>query len=78
MLKTVQGIYKNGQIRLTEIPQGILESTVFVTFLENKITAWSDLILQHQGFAESINFESYREELLPPQEITLRNSDRCL
>ena len=71
MLKTVQGIYKNGQIRLTEVPQGILESTVFVTFLENKITVWSDLILQHQGFAESINFESYREELLPPQEITL-------
>ena len=71
MFKTVQGIYKNGQIRLTEVPQGILESTVFVTFLENKITAWSDLILQHQGFAESINFESYREELLPPQEITL-------
>ena len=71
MLKTVQGIYKNGQIRLTELPQGILESTVFVTFLENKITVWSDLILQHQGFAESINFESYREELLPPQEITL-------
>jgi hypothetical protein len=71
MLKTVQGIYKNGQIRLAEIPQGILESTVFVTFLENKITTWSDLILQHQGFVESINFESYREELLPPQEITL-------
>ncbi|MBD2315662.1 hypothetical protein [Phormidium tenue] len=71
MLKTVQGIYKNGQIRLTEVPQGILESTVFVTFLENKIATWSDLILQHQGFAESINFESYREELRPPQEIAL-------
>ena len=71
MLKTVQGIYKNGQIRLAEVPQGIRESTVFVTFLENKITTWSDLILQHQGFAESIHFESYREELLPPQDITL-------
>jgi hypothetical protein len=71
MLKTVQGIYKNGQIRLTEVPQGILESTVFVTFLENKITTWSDLILQHQGFTDSITFESYRDELLPPQEITL-------
>ncbi|MFN5856878.1 MAG: hypothetical protein ACK456_13465 [Pseudanabaenaceae cyanobacterium] len=71
MLKTVQGIYKNGQILLTEVPQGIIESTVFVTFLENKITIWSDLILEHQGFTESINFESYRGELLPPQEITL-------
>ena len=52
MLKTVQGIYKDGQIRLAEVPQGILESTVFVTFLENKISTWSDLILQHQGFAD--------------------------
>ena len=71
MLKTVQGIYKDGQICLAEVPQGILESTVFVTFLENKISTWSDLILQHQGFADSITFESYRNELLPPQEITL-------
>ena len=71
MLKTVQGIYKDGQIRLAEVPQDILESTVFVTFLENKISIWSDLILQHQGFADSIPFESYRDKLLPPQEITL-------
>ncbi|BBC26315.1 hypothetical protein [Pseudanabaena sp. ABRG5-3] len=71
MLKTVQGIYKNGQISLAEVPQGIRESNVFVTFLENKISTWSDLILQHQGFADSIDFESYRDELLPPQEITL-------
>ena len=32
---------------------------------------WSDLILQHQGFDESIVFESYRDELLQPQEISL-------
>jgi hypothetical protein len=68
MLKTVQGIYKDGQIQLDEIPNGIHESTVLVTFLENKTRTWSNLILEHQGFADSITFESYRDELLPPDE----------
>lgn len=35
MLKTIEGIYQNGQIELTELPQGISEQTqVLVTFLE--------------------------------------------
>lgn len=68
MLKTVQGIYKDGKIQLAEIPKGIHEGTVLVTFLENKTRTWSNLILQHQGFADSITFESYRDELLPPDE----------
>jgi hypothetical protein len=35
MLKTIEGIYENGQIELTELPQGISEQTqVLVTFLE--------------------------------------------
>jgi len=68
MLKTVQGIYKDGKIQLAEIPKDIHESTVLVTFLENKTRTWSNIILQHQGFADSINFESYRDELLPPDE----------
>ena len=63
MLKTVQGIYKDGKIQLAEIPKDIHESTVLVTFLENKTRTWSNIILQHQGFADSINFESYRDEL---------------
>ncbi|OBQ36839.1 MAG: hypothetical protein AN485_10625 [Anabaena sp. MDT14b] len=49
-------------------PKDIHEGTVLVTFLENKTTTWSNLILQHQGFADSITFESYRDELLPPDE----------
>ena len=68
MLKTVQGIYKDGKIQLAEIPKDIHESTVLVTFLENKTRTWSNIILQHQGFADSITFESYRDELLPPDE----------
>jgi hypothetical protein len=69
MLQTVEGIYKNGKIELSETPQGITESRVFVTFLEKKPTTWSKVIIQHQGVAESIIFESYRDELLPPNEI---------
>ncbi len=35
MLKTIEGIYQNGQIELTELPQDISEQTqVLVTFLE--------------------------------------------
>jgi hypothetical protein len=68
MLKTVQGIYKDGKIQLAEIPRDIHEGTVLATFLENKTRTWSNLILQHQGFADSITFESYRDDLLPPDE----------
>ncbi len=35
MLKTIEGIYQNGQIELTELPQDISEQTqVLVTFIE--------------------------------------------
>jgi hypothetical protein len=35
MLKTIEGIYQNGQIELTELPQGISEhAQVIVTFFE--------------------------------------------
>lgn len=42
---------------------------MFVTFVETKPTAWPEMIMRHQGVVESIIFESYRNELLPPQEI---------
>jgi hypothetical protein len=35
MLKTVEGIYQNGQIELTELPQNVSNQTqVLVTFLD--------------------------------------------
>lgn len=36
MLKTVEGVYKQGKIMLSEIPSDIVESPVIVTFLEVK------------------------------------------
>ncbi|MHC0062326.1 hypothetical protein ACWATR_05270 [Nostoc sp. UIC 10890] len=59
MLKTIQGIYKNGKIELTETPEGITESLVFVTFLETKPSQWAEIIMQYSGIKESIIFESY-------------------
>jgi hypothetical protein len=69
MSQTIQGIYKNGKIELSEIPQGITESVVLVTFLETKPKTWPDIIMQHQGVEDSIIFESYRDELLLPKKI---------
>ncbi|MEH2045988.1 hypothetical protein [Nostoc sp.] len=71
MLRTIEGIYKNGKIELAQTPQGIIESKVLVTFLETKLMTWPETIMQHQGVVESIIFESYRDELLPPNEIQL-------
>ncbi|MHC5730214.1 MAG: hypothetical protein ACYTXY_40120 [Nostoc sp.] len=71
MLKTIQGIYKTDKIELAETPEGITENLVFVTFLETKPSQWPEIIMQYSGIKESIIFESYREELIPPKEIEL-------
>lgn len=34
MLRTVEGVYENGSIKLSETPEGVSESRVIVTFLE--------------------------------------------
>lgn len=34
MLQTIEGNYKNGKVQLTELPLGIAEGRVIVTFLE--------------------------------------------
>ena len=33
MLKSVEGIYQNGRIELTELPEDVQEARVIVTFL---------------------------------------------
>ncbi|MBN3870562.1 hypothetical protein [Nostoc sp. JL33] len=71
MLRTIEGIYKNGQIELGETPQGITESRVFVSFLETKPMTWPETIMQHQGVVVSITFQSCRDELLPPNKFEL-------
>jgi hypothetical protein len=34
MLKTIEGIYQDGQIQLTQLPQDVSRSQVLVTFLD--------------------------------------------
>ncbi|MCP2730365.1 hypothetical protein [Limnofasciculus baicalensis] len=63
MLKTVAGIYQNGQIELTEIPQNVIARTqVLVTFLDPEkldpiklrqlIEQLETIAGIHQGFEE--------------------------
>jgi len=37
MLNTIEGVYRNGKIELTEVPEGVIDETqVIVTFLKSK------------------------------------------
>ncbi|MEH1951679.1 MAG: hypothetical protein V7K77_32715 [Nostoc sp.] len=36
MLQSIEGVYKNGNIQLSELPSDVSESRVIVTFLEQK------------------------------------------
>lgn len=36
MLQSIEGVYKNGKIELTELPLDVSESLVIVTFLKSK------------------------------------------
>ncbi|NES20607.1 MAG: hypothetical protein F6K41_17170 [Symploca sp. SIO3E6] len=38
MLQSIKGIYKNGEIKLSEVPHQVSESLVIVTFLEPQNT----------------------------------------
>lgn len=51
MLQTVEGIYKNGIIQLTEIPDQITESKVLITFINNKPQISQTKIMQFGMFA---------------------------
>jgi hypothetical protein len=33
MIKTIEGIYQNGQVRFTKLPQGIVDHQVLLTLL---------------------------------------------
>lgn len=45
---TIEGIYKNGQVILTETPVEVNESKVLITFLDTK-----EINLQERGINES-------------------------
>lgn len=51
MLQSIEGIYKNGKVELTELPLDISESLVIVTFLEPKKTQQPKQIMQFGMFS---------------------------
>jgi hypothetical protein len=53
MLRSIEGVYKDGKVELTEIPEGISESRVIVTFLETKSRSQSQQIIQFGMFSGS-------------------------
>ena len=60
MLKSIEGIYRNGKIELTELPGGIdNETPVIVTFLEHKFVD-----LEAYGINQS-QASQLRERLAP-------------
>lgn len=51
MLQSIEGIYKNGEIQLAELPLHVSESLVIVTFLEPKITPKQKRMMQFGMFS---------------------------
>jgi hypothetical protein len=51
MLQTVEGIYKNGIIQLSEIPDKITESKVLITFIDSKKQKLRPNIIQFGMFS---------------------------
>lgn len=51
MLQSIKGVYKQGSIELTEIPENIEESQVIVTFLETKPKKTTEQIIYFGMFA---------------------------
>ncbi len=54
MLKTVEGVYKNGTIHLSETPEGVSESRVIVTFLVEQAGSKSPQFIRRGMFSGGI------------------------
>ena len=46
MLQSIEGVYKNGNIQLSELPSDVSESRVIVIFLEQKKTQTQKQIMR--------------------------------
>ncbi|MFN6517742.1 MAG: hypothetical protein RMY29_025105 [Nostoc sp. CreGUA01] len=50
MLQSIEGVYKNGNIQLSELPSDVSESRVIVTFLEPQKVKFPKQIMQFGMF----------------------------
>ena len=53
MLQSIEGIYKNGEIKLAELPLHVSESRVIVTFLEPQTTLKQKRMMQFGMFSRN-------------------------
>ena len=51
MITTVEGVYQQGQIKLLEMPKGVQEARVLVTFLTHALQAPSPRRMRYGQFA---------------------------
>ena len=51
ILQAIEGVYRNGTVELTEVPTGISESRVVVTFLQAESTPQVKAIMRFGMFA---------------------------
>lgn len=51
MLQAIEGVYRNGTVELAEVPTGISESRVIVTFLQAESTPQARAIMRFGMFA---------------------------
>ena len=65
---TVEGIYKNGQVVLTETPSQVSESKVLVTFLETRLIDLQERGISREQAAEIRGkFDSIAEDWNRPE-----------
>lgn len=50
----------------------VIREAVKEYIIHHKVKTWTDNILQHQGIANAVPFESHRKDLLPPDESPLK------
>ncbi|MUG93790.1 hypothetical protein F7734_15755 [Scytonema sp. UIC 10036] len=63
MLHSVEGIYRNGKIELPEIPEGIEEVRVIVTFLPTPLSA-VDLQVRRIDLEQAANLRARLQSFL--------------
>jgi len=78
MLRTLQGVYRNGQIELDEAPDGVRnDTTVIVTFLESGLADLASYnINREEAAALRERLTPFAEEWDSPEMDIYNNNDR--
>lgn len=50
----------------------VIREAVKEYIVQHKVKVWTNTILQYEGIPDAVPFESYRDDLLPPDESPLK------